>query len=71
MEPTTCTQCQQPIDEQSVYFWGRDGGQWHAHCLQTLKGYAIRGMWLGGQDEQDRNRQIELAFHGLSSGAGI
>lgn len=42
-----CVECDKPIDESERYFWGRDGGEWHAACFDewTRKGGITRGLY--------------------------
>jgi hypothetical protein len=45
-----CAKCKMPISPVEPYFWGRDGGEWHATCFQRMRAeaggiVAVRGMW--------------------------
>lgn len=61
-----CAKCKRQIDPDELYFWGRDGGEWHAACFQQLGTEAnyIRGMWIGQQQDNPLPQ-------GLQEGAGI
>lgn len=63
----TCAECKQEVDETKPYFWGREGGEWHAACYARWqsKGSRTCGMWrndngpYGPQEYEDELARLD------------